>query len=137
MDTERRDKLVERLKGRDRLPLIPLEDFFIDNDDKASIGCNLRPHPGVNIFYETLKEIRAKPNVQNVLIEITDFQEDDIEWWPFSDTVYILANATQKEVEAWLKKLRPDGAPEGEINNHLSEPVELQPGMKVFVAWWD
>jgi hypothetical protein len=137
MDTERRNKLVEKLKGQDPMPLVSLEEFFIGNDDEASIGCNLKRHPGMNIFYETLKEIRSKPNVQDVLVEITDLMEDDVEMWPFSDTVYILADATQKEVEAWLKKLHPDEAPEGDVDNRVSETVKLQPGMKMFVAWWD
>jgi hypothetical protein len=72
MDTERRNKLVEKLKGQDPMPLVSLEEFFIGNDDEASIGCNLMRRPGMNVFYETLKEIRSKPNVQDVLVEIAD-----------------------------------------------------------------
>jgi hypothetical protein len=89
------------------------------------------------VFYETLRRIRAKPNVQDVLIEITDLQEHDLAVWPFSDTVYILADAAQEEVNSWLQKLQPDEAPEGDVDNLVSTTVQLQPGMKVFVCWWD
>ncbi len=119
------------------MPLISLEDFFIGNDDEGSIGCNLMRHPGMNAFYDTLKEIRAQPTVQDVLVQITDLMEEDVDMWPFSDTVYVIADATQKEVEAWLEKLHPDEAPEENMGNRVSDALKLQPGMKVFIAWWD
>jgi hypothetical protein len=40
-------------------------------------------------------------------------------------------------VEAWLERLCPDEAPEGDTDNRITTMVELQPGMKVFAAWWD
>ena len=72
MDTELQKKLVEKLKGRNPRPLLSLEDFFLGNDDEYSIGGNLIPHPGMDVFYKTLKRIRAKYRVQDVLMEITD-----------------------------------------------------------------
>jgi hypothetical protein len=90
------------------LPLVSLEDFFTGNDDEGSIGCNLTRHPGVDVFYQTLRQIRARPNVQDVLIGITDLQEVDVTTWPFSDTVYILADASQNQVEEWIHSLSPD-----------------------------
>jgi hypothetical protein len=48
-----------------------------------------------------------------------------------------LADATQEEVDSWLQKLQPDEAPEGDVDNLVSTTVQLQPGMKVFVCWWD
>ena len=137
MNAELRNNLVEKLRGVEPLPLLSLEEFFTGNDDQGSIGCNLAHHPGVDVFYETLRRIRAKPNVQDVLIEITDLQEHDLAVWPFSDTVYILADATQEEVDSWLQKLQPDEAPEGDVDNLVLTTVQLQPGMKVFVCWWD
>jgi hypothetical protein len=137
MDVELRRKLIQRLKEQNPYSLLSLEEFFSGNDDEASIGCNLLRHPGIDTFYRVLKDIRSKPNVQDVLVEITDLNEKDEEMWPFCDTVYILADATQKEIELWLKKLRPDEAPEGDIDNRLSENITLKPSMKVFVAWWD
>lgn len=119
------------------MPLLSLEEFFTGNDDEASIGCNLLRHPGLETFYRVLNDVRSKPNVQDVLVEITDLDEKDNEMWPFSDTVYIVADVTQKEVESWLKKLQPDEVPEGDIDNRISGFIALKPRMKVFVAWWD
>jgi hypothetical protein len=137
MNVELRHRLVGKLRGREPLPLVSLEEFFTGNDDEGSIGCNLAKHPGIEVFFQTLRQIRAMPNVQDVLIEITDLQEDDVSLWPFCDTIYILADATQDEVEAWLERLCPDEAPEGDVDNRIAATGELQPGMKVFVAWWD
>jgi hypothetical protein len=137
MNVELRNKLVEKLRGREPLQLVSLEDFFTGNDDEGSIGCNLTMHPGVDVFYETLRQIRARPNVQDVLIEITDLQEDDLTTWPFSDTVYILADATESQVEEWLQRLSPDESPEAGVDESASTGVKLQLGIKVFIAWWD
>jgi hypothetical protein len=116
---------------------VSLEDFFSGNDDQASIGCNLTRHPGLTVFHDVLQQIRAKPNVQDVLIEITDLQEDDDTSWPFSDVVYILADARRDEVEQWLQKLSPDESPEASADDAVCTILQLHPGMKVFVAWWD
>ena len=49
-------------------PVVTLEDFFEGNQDEASIGCNLVDHPGVDRFYETLRGIRDRADVQDVLV---------------------------------------------------------------------
>jgi hypothetical protein len=58
MDAELRNNLVEKLKGREPLPLLSLKDFFMGNDDIASIGCNLTNHPASMWVYEMLQQLQ-------------------------------------------------------------------------------
>jgi hypothetical protein len=51
--------------------------------------------------------------------------------------VYILADARRDEVEQWLQKLSPDESPEASADDAVCTILQLRPGMKVFVAWWD
>ena len=119
-----------------RGPLVSLEDFFTGNNDLGSIGCNLFVHPGIATFYKVLKEVRDSPEVQDMLIEITDL-EDTEGIWPFSDSVYILTRAPARKVARWLKRLRPD-----EVGPTPSDWLpkglpDLLPDHAVLLAWWD
>ena len=114
MDTGKRRELIERIKvlglpSPDRpLPLVTLEEFFIGNDDYGSIGCNWAQSPGPQFFFEKLKQIRSKSNVQDVLVEVTEVEENDDELGPYSNTVYVYADATLEEIAEWAVDLQPD-----------------------------
>lgn len=114
-------------------PLISLENFFEGNNDPSSIGCNLfDDHPGLKGFYETLKEIRSRENVAEVLVGIADLAEGD---WPFSDSVWIITTANATEVKKWMEPLHPDT-----ITPPHNEPAnlgEFPAGHQVLMAWWD
>ena len=77
------------------LPLVTLEDFFEGNNDTNSIAVNLLRHPGVDYFYRVLKDIRARPDVQDVLMEILDIESalavEDA--WPFADKAIFVTSA--------------------------------------------
>ena len=76
MDQEKRLRLIEAIRRQGLpspdapLPVVTLEQFFDGNDDLGSIGCNLIDHPGTASFFATLRAIRDRPNVHNVLVEI-------------------------------------------------------------------
>ena len=99
------------------LPIVSLEEFFEGNNDYGSIGCNLDdpqakpplpvpywPHPSPQGFYEILRAVRERQEVQDVLVEVsdTDVGEED---WPFSELVYILTTESIGEVEVWAASL--------------------------------
>jgi hypothetical protein len=119
-------------------PVVSLDEFFQGNHDESSIGCNLvDPHLGVGAFYEVLKAVRDRHNVSDVVVEITDLNEDSKDAWPFSDRVYIITSASQGEVDSWMRKLSPDEVAEG---FPADVPVGFPPipaGSKVFGVWWD
>src|SRR3954447_10874149 len=60
-------------------PVVSLEQFFEDNVDLGSIGGNLHPHPGIATFYRVLRDIRDRPEVDDVLVGISEVVENR-EW---------------------------------------------------------
>jgi hypothetical protein len=142
MDSSKRRELVDRIKilgllSHDSpLPLVTLEEFFVGNDDYGSIGCNLNL-PGPQFFYENLKLIRSKSNVQDVLVEITEVEEGDPTMWPFSDRIYVFTDAAADDVGRWMAALQPDTIEEGFANGKPERGPELKPGFKCYGVWWD
>ncbi|NFT91086.1 tryptophan synthase subunit alpha [Clostridium botulinum] len=118
------------------LPIVSLELFFEGNDDIGSIGCNILEHPGTEKFYSILKEIRNKPNVQDVLIEIMEYDEGD-DVWPFSERVYILTDAEEEEVMKWVEDLDISEISEGYIYGQSKAAPKLSGRCRVYSLWWD
>jgi hypothetical protein len=74
-------------------PIVTLEEFFEGNEDFGSIGYNFYPdQPAPPEFYELFQRIRERPDVANVLVEVS-MQEMPDEW-PSTDTVWILTSKT-------------------------------------------
>lgn len=131
------DFIADINKAQEPSPVVTLEDFFEGNRSLGSIGCNLIDPPGISKFYEVLKEIRAKDNVQDVLIEISQVDEKFLDW-PFSDTLYILTSASEEQVGKWLAPLQPDEIFKGwRWKKPPSSAPELEDGMRVLGVWWD
>lgn len=138
----RRDSLVAKIEaqrarsGADAEVVVSLEDFFIGNDDLGSIGCNLGDEqPSVQEFFETLKKIRSKSQVQDVLVRI--YAYDDPDSWPYTDTVYVLASAPLNEVEAWVAPLHPDEVHAEWMYGKPDAAPESQKGIRPYSVWWD
>jgi hypothetical protein len=142
MDKTKRFELIEKVKQQGIYsrnlpdPVVSLEDFFTGNDDPGSIGCNT-DHSGPKFFKEPLLAIRAKPNVQDVLIEIYEVEEEDETIWPFSERIYILTSASREEVQGWLAPLTPDSVEEGFAFGVPIAAPPLWPDVKVYAVWWD
>lgn len=126
----------QRVLSPEREIAVSLEDFFTGNDDLGSIGCNLgSEQPPISEFYRVLKGIRSQPEVQDVLVRISDF--DDPSSWPFTDTVYIIASAPARQVEEWVAPLKPDEVhPEWMYGKPPAAP-SARPGMTTYSVWWD
>ena len=146
----KRELLFAQIKRQqeagERLPIVSLEEFFEGNDDYGSIGCNLDdpqatpplpvpywPHPSPQGFYETLRAVRERQEVQDVLVEVSD-TDVGAENWPFSELVYILTTASTEEVEAWTISIHPTEVSEGEKPALVRD---LLPGYIVWTLWWD
>jgi len=143
MDSIKRAELIERLKilglpsSDGRLALVTLEEFFLGNDDYGSIGCNLSPMLGPQFFYEKLASIRSQPNVQDVLVEVTEIEEEDLAMWPFSDRVYVFTNANLEDVAHWAAALQPDTVQQGLPQGRPESAPELKAGYQCYGLWWD
>jgi hypothetical protein len=143
MESIKRAELIERVKilglpSPDRpLPLVTLEEFFLGNDDYGSIGCNLSPMLGPQFFYEKLKFIRSQPNIQDVLVGITEINEEDLTMWPFSDRIYLFTKATLEDIAHWTAALRPDAVEQDFAQRRPGSATELKAGYQCFSLWWD
>lgn len=137
-------ELLERFRslgGASAAPVVSLEAFFEGNDDRASIGCNLTPHPGVRTFERVLHAIRARPGVADVVVQLVDDMGDSE--WPFSDRVYVITTTSAKAVHEWAAELSPDPWAEDELQTWLGSKVPppgaplVPEGFSVVCLFWD
>jgi hypothetical protein len=96
---------IERLGGADAYPVVSVDLFFDGNDDPASIGPNLDPHPGVRTFQGVLKDIQDRPEVSGVVMQIDEVIEDE---WPYAQAVHVITTATPEEIHRWAAEIEPD-----------------------------
>src|SRR5436305_1021206 len=97
------EKAIAMLEEGQTLPAVPMEEFFDGNTDDRSIGVNLTPeqHIGLEGFHRVLREIKDRPDVQDVFIELTevpdpdDEADDDI--WATASVAFIITSATTQE----------------------------------------
>ena len=127
-------------------PVFTLEEFFEFNWDEHSLAPNKAGdgRPPIAECYKILRDIRSRPQVQDVLVAIheTPYADEplDADIWPDSDTVYVLSSASRDEVSDWTSALHPDEIGEnwscGTGVKPKAAPDPL-PQMKVFALWWD
>lgn len=132
------DKIKQQQLENEVELVVSVDDFFTGNEDYGSIGCNLTPTLGPQVFYEQLKTVYSRPDVQDVLVEIRDTNENDPNplVWPFSDQIYIVTSAPHEEVVKWLARLKPDEVEPTYIDTRV-QSIELESGMEIYRAWWD
>jgi hypothetical protein len=130
-------------------PLLALEEFFEGNDDRGSIGVNFHQgQPAPSEFYELFRQIRERPDVHDVLVQVT--QHDMPGEWPFTDTVWIITGAAPATVSDWLgRRFAADELalgwdklaicwPEGEeAEIRPLEPYSVPPGLRPIGVFWD
>jgi hypothetical protein len=118
-------------------PLVSLEEFFEGNDDYGSIGYNFYPdQPSPSEFYELFKQIRSRPEVANVLVEVCQHEMSDE--WPSTDTVWIITSASIDTLVTWLgERFRADEIFDGWTDHVRREAYQIEPGMKAIGIWWD
>lgn len=133
MDDIKRDRLIKRLSELPDDALISLDEFFDGNDDEGSIGCNLISHPGMAIFRETLQKVASRTDVQNVLVKIAEV-DPGFGSWPFTDTIYVVGNISQAQLQGDLAVLEPDEVEP--VTEHLPAALVDFAG-QVFFVWWD
>ncbi len=121
-------------------PIVELEDFFEGNPCLHSIAPNLIEHPGLQFFYERLKKIRARKDVQDVLMNIYDM-DDIIDYkpdaWPYTENAHILTSAPEQLVQTWAEELLADGAVEGWPYGKSLFAPEPKPGFRWWSMCWD
>jgi hypothetical protein len=116
-------------------PLLTLEEFFEGNDVSGSICCNLSPMPEPGEVYAMLKQLRSRPDVADVRVEVAMFDTPE---WPFAETVWVITSVSSDDVKSWFKsELAPDDVWSGWTSGVLFEPVDVPAGMRPVACWYD
>lgn len=118
-------------------PLVTLEEFFEGNNDPSSIGYNLPEPPQPREFYQLLLDIRKRPMVSDVRIEVKDMEDPN--GWPSTDMIWIITSSTPQEVGTWFpKRLAPDDIMDGfDASIIARESYTIPNGMRAVGAWYD
>jgi hypothetical protein len=134
--TERVNRLGDPNNPSNPRPLLTLAEFFDGNEVLGSIGCNLIPTPTPAEFHSVLSAIAARPEVGDVRVQVTMFDNPDE--WPFSDTVWVMTSADAATVRSWFTEaLAPDEIQEGWVKGVAYEEYPVPAGMKPVSCWWD
>ncbi len=122
-------------------PVVSLDDFFEENPNQESIAPNLMDkHPGLEFFYNQLKTIRARKDVQEVLVNIYDLSGIIFNLpngWPYAEDVHILTSASKEVVELWARELFSEEAIEGWPYGKSPFAKEPNKGFKWWSLAWD
>ena len=129
MDRAKLASLLAVIRGREpdeRLGRVvcTLEEFFDGNDDLASIGCNLGDdRPSVADFMTGLLRVRARPDVDHVMVGIAEDMGDAE--WPFTDAIFVVTTASAATIAADVEALQ-------------ATSVESMDGLPpALMIWWD
>lgn len=121
-------------------PVVTLEDFFEGNTQADSIAVNLSEHPGLSFFYERLKTIRARADVEAVLVNIYDLSPvifDPEKGWPYAENIHILTSTEAPTIQSWATDLLSDGAGEGWPYGKSAAAPEAKGTLKWWFLAWD
>jgi hypothetical protein len=135
MDAKKCQALKARLAAQPGTPVIAITTFFDGNDDPASIGCNLEPHPGVSAFRDVLTGLLGRSDVEAVYAQVAEV-DPGAGSWPFADTVLVVGSISPDELHDAVLSLQPDevGALQGYA---ASLAVAERGGSPVLVIFWD
>ncbi|MDF2234512.1 hypothetical protein P2H44_18280 [Albimonas sp. CAU 1670] len=142
MDVAKRDALLARIEAGGALgdeanpaAFVTPEAFFDGNDDPGSFWCNLPDQPqDMGEILALLLALRARPEVEDLRLLVTQFDEGDEEW-PFSDRVYLVGAVDAEAVAESFGDFAPDETWECEDPGLAARLGH--PGRPVVVLWWD
>ena len=143
---QEREQLLEKIQelideNEGDLPFVSLDDFFVGNNDEASIAPEQVDdgRPSLAEMYTQLKWIEGRPNVYSVLVSIHEDWEMSLnnrEVWPAADMIHIYAMAPLSDAEKWVETLHCR-IYEGWIYGMPLAAPSVPPGYNVYTLYWD
>jgi len=135
----------------DKRPLLTLEQFFLHSKGQADLWYNSPNYPEDIDQYEFHKKIRARPDVWDILISITQIDTPpalDLEpakkenWfeWPNSDHTLIVTTADEKTIRSWFPEdVQPDeiNIVEDSPGTEWAAPEFIPKGYYCAWLWYD
>lgn len=149
-ELDRRDQLFVKIWDQhkkleevnsEHLPVVTLDDLFEGNPVEQSIGVNQWGHgrPSLSEMFMAFQKVRARDDVQTVLVGISEFSVLDPDEWPYAELVYIITSANPDEFEELAEHMQAEMAGDGWVYggpNHPTAPV-IESGMKIWAFVWD
>lgn len=123
------------------LPLLSLDDYFIENNDKGSIAPNqtIQARLSPQEIYSQLKKISRYMDVYTILVGIDedwDSSLDNPELWPAAEAFYIYTNRALEDVAKWVDFLNCN-IYQGWLNGMSLSAPAIPPGYHVYSLYWD
>jgi hypothetical protein len=117
-------------------PLVTLEQFFRGGSEAIALNLGNK-HPGNTVFFSVLKSVRGLPNVQDVLVELTEGDLDDPSAQMSSERIYVASSMRKEELENLVEVLCPDEIEDTDKKELPGRAEPLRDGYKVYSLWWD
>ena len=131
-------------------PLLSLEQFFLHSEKAADLWYNVTPYPDEINQYDFHCSIRARPDVWDILISITQMDEEPnhdlasftkkgyLEW-PNSDHTLIITSADEVAIRSWFPKgIQPDEINIGDWSeSEWGVPSFIPSGFQQAWLWYD
>jgi hypothetical protein len=114
----------------------PLGSAHADRSAQPAAG---DPHPGIGTFHGALSDIRSRPEVADVVLQISEVMEEDDEW-PFAEAAYVITTAPPDQVHRWASDLLPDPPDDGSAWLYGDPPPGAPPvpeGHSIVTLYWD
>jgi hypothetical protein len=146
IDTFRRNRLVEKynllkFSNLKQPVFITLDEFFIGNNDEASIAPNLDKKLLLKEYYKILKALADNHKTLDAFAEIKDvniYENGKLgnDEWFYTDMIYFVGDLTKDEIKEATKSLFPDEV-EYDTENKISILNKKYKDKKVVYLWWD
>lgn len=134
----------------DKRPLLSLEQFFLHSANEADLWYNISPYPEEINQYEFHCSVRARIEVWDVLVSITQIDEEPNHnpdsfskkgWfeWPNSDHTLIITSADENTIRSWFpSEVQPDEIDFGDrTGSEWNVPNFIPSEFKQAWLWYD
>jgi hypothetical protein len=107
MDLAKCNALKRDLKWQLQPWIVSVDRFFDGNDDASSIGWNVTPYPGIDVFRDLLTGLLQRSDVEAVYAQLIELDLSE-EGWPCTDLVFVVGKIPPDELQNILSPLMPD-----------------------------
>lgn len=144
---DHRDALLRKLErlleiDAEHFPIVPINDYFIGNDQEDSIAPNQWGYgrPSIREIYARLKEIEVRPDVRGVFVGLHQDWRESLEksdLWPAAENIHIFSSVPQSIADQWIEGFESDGiSPGWPYGKHAAAP-DLPRDYQVYTIYWD
>jgi len=92
----------------------------------------LSEHPGIEAFRSTFEALAKRLDVEAIYAQIAEFDSGE-EFWPFTDTVFVVGRISLAELRSIVQHLQPD-----EVKYfNIPQAIHDRHAGPILGIWWD